>query len=515
MASKYGNVVFCFRLVLLLVFVFAEAAPNTPSKSIKAIKRRSFPKGFVFGTASSSYQYEGAAFEHGKGPNIWDNYTHQYPERIVDHSNGDIAVDSYHRYKEDIAIMKQTGLDAYRFSISWARILPKGNLSGGVNKEGIEYYNNLINELLANGIQPYVTLFHWDVPQALQDQYQGFMGRQIVNDFRDYAELCFKEYGDRVKHWITLNEQVTFALQGYVIGKNAPGRCSKWFNSNCIGGDAGTEPYIVGHNLILAHANAVKVYKTRYQKEQKGEIGITLVSAWFVPYSDTRADKEAASRVLDFSYGWFLHPLVYGDYPPVMRSHVKDRLPKFTKEETILTTGSYDFLGINYYTANYAIDTSNSTPPGLPPHYLIDIAANVTTDRDGISIGRKVNDSSWLAAYPQGLREVLLYTKNNYKNPIIYVTENGWLDYDSSDHVEELIHDNGRVKYFHDHLLSLREAIKAGVRVKGYFAWSLLDNFEWADGYSMRFGLVYIDFKNNLKRIPKLSLKWFQNFLKN
>ncbi|KOM44459.1 hypothetical protein LR48_Vigan05g206400, partial [Vigna angularis] len=209
--------------------------------------------------------YEGAAKEDGRGLSMWDVFTHKYPEKIKDKSNGDVAVDQYHRYKGDIHIMKNMNLDAYRFSISWSRILPKGKLSGGINHEGIDYYHKLIDHLLLNGIQPYVTLFHWDIPQALQEDYGGFLSPLIVNDFQDYAELCFEEFGDKVKHWITLNEPWSFSRGGYALGSFAPGRCSQWLNPECTGGDSGTEPYVISHYQLLSHAAAVQVYKKKYQ----------------------------------------------------------------------------------------------------------------------------------------------------------------------------------------------------------------------------------------------------------
>ncbi|PNX83388.1 beta-glucosidase 24-like protein, partial [Trifolium pratense] len=258
--------------------------------------------------------------------------------------------------QEDVEIMKNMNMDAYRFSISWSRILPKGKLSRGVNMEGINYYNNLINELLDKGLQPFVTLFHWDLPQALDEEYGGFLSHNIVNDFRDYAELCFKEFGDRVKYWITLNEPWTLSKYGYADGRSAPGRCSSWHNENCVGGDSATEPYIVAHNQLLAHATAVKVYKSKYQASQKGRIGITLSCDWLVPLLDTEADIHATQRGIDFILGWFLEPLTVGDYPSSMRSLVGSRLPKFSKHQSKLVKGSFDFLGLNYYTSNYATD---------------------------------------------------------------------------------------------------------------------------------------------------------------
>ncbi|WCJ36973.1 Beta-glucosidase 12 [Euphorbia peplus] len=251
-------------LVLSLLLNSSRASTYINSDPL-FFNRSSFPAGFLFGTASSSYQYEGAAKEDGRGPSIWDSFTHQFPEKIADHSNGNVAVDSYHKYKEDVRIMKEMGLDAYRFSISWSRILPRGKLNGGVNKEGIKYYNNLINELLANGIKPFVTLFHWDLPQTLQDEYGGFLSSKIVDDFEDYSKLCFDTFGDRVKHWITLNEPWTFIMFGYAMGIGPPNQCSVWQKLNCTGGDSSTEPYIAAHNQLLAHATAVKLYKQKFQ----------------------------------------------------------------------------------------------------------------------------------------------------------------------------------------------------------------------------------------------------------
>ncbi|XP_021804234.1 cyanogenic beta-glucosidase-like, partial [Prunus avium] len=274
--------------------------------------------------------------------------------RIKDGSSGDVAVDQYHRYKGDVAIMKNMGVDAYRMSISWSRLLPNGTLSGGVNMDGINHYNNFINELIRNGLTPFVTIFHWDLPQALEDEYGGFLSPKIVDHFRAYAKLCFENFGDRVKHWITLNEPYTFSIHGYAYGSHAPGRCSAWQKLNCTGGDSATEPYLVTHHQLLAHAAAVKLYKDKYQASQNGSIGITLTARWFEPTSEAITDINAAFRALDFFIGWFMDPLTNGDYPHSMRSNVRERLPKFTKEESKLLKGSFDFIGINYYTARYA-----------------------------------------------------------------------------------------------------------------------------------------------------------------
>ncbi|XP_061361384.1 cyanogenic beta-glucosidase-like [Gastrolobium bilobum] len=477
-----------------------------------SLSRSSFPEGFIFGAGSSSYQFEGAAMEGGRGPSIWDTFTHKYPEKVKDRSSGDVAIDTYHHYKEDVKIMKDMNLDSYRFSISWSRILPKGKLSGGINQEGINYYNNLINELLANGIQPFVTLFHWDLPQALEDEYGGFLSPRIVKDFRDYAELCFKEFGDRVKHWVTLNEPWSYSKNGYANGQMAPGRCSAWLNPNCTGGDSATEPYLVTHHQLLAHAVAVRVYKTKYQASQKGLIGITLVANWFLPLSDTKSDQKAVERSMDFMYGWFMDPLTLGHYPKSMRSIVGTRLPKFTTEQARLLIGSFDFIGLNYYSSTYAADApllSNARPS-----YLTDSLVNAAFERDGKPIGIKIA-SDWLYVSPRGIRDLLLYTKEKYNNPLIYITENGINEFDDPTlSVEESLMDTFRIDYHYRHLFYLRSAIRNGVNVRGYYVWSLFDNFEWSSGYTVRFGMTFVDYKNGLRRYQKLSALWLKNFLK-
>ncbi|XP_012573136.1 beta-glucosidase 12-like [Cicer arietinum] len=405
--------------------------------------------------------------------------------------------------------MKDMNMDAYRFSISWSRVLPKGKLSAGVNHVGINYYNNLIDELLANGLQPYVTIFHWDVPQALEDEYEGFLSPRIVDDFRDYAELCFKEFGDRVKHWITLNEPWSVSVNAYAKGKFAPGRCSEWLKLNCIGGDSGTEPYLTAHNQLLAHSAAVKLYKTKYQASQKGIIGITLLSHWFVPASKETSDCDAAQRSIDFMY---MDPITKGEYPKSMQFLVGNRLPKFSKEESEQLKGSFDFLGLNYYSSSYSAYAPQLC--GARPTLQTDALVNETYHHNGKPLG-PMAASDWLCIYPRGFRQLLLYIKNQYNNPVIYITENGRDEFnDPTLSLEESLIDTYRIDYFYRHLYYLQSAIKDGVNVKGYFAWSLLDNFEWESGFSLRFGLIFVDFNDGLKRHPKLSAHWFKNFLK-
>ncbi|KAF3338293.1 beta-glucosidase 12-like protein [Carex littledalei] len=463
------------------------------------LNRSSFPQGFIFGTASSAYQYEGGAREGGRGPSIWDTFTHLHPEKIDDHSNGDVADDSYHRYKEDVRLMKEMEMDAYRFSISWTRILPNGRLSGGVNRAGVDYYNNLINELLSKGIKPFVTLFHWDSPQALEDQYSGFLSPNIVEDYVRYAEVCFFEFGDRVKQWITFNEPLSFCSVGYATGSMTLGRQS----------NSATEPYSACHHLLLAHGAAVRLYRQKYQTSQRGTIGITLNPTWCLPYSSSKSDADAQQRTLDFSFGWFMDPLTEGDYPFIMRALVGERLPKFTKKESDMVKGSLDFIGVNYYSASYAIGVKQS----VNRSYTTDSRVNLTEERNGIPIGPRAA-SRWLYIYPPGIREVLVYIKNKYNDPVIYITENGVDEYNNKSlPLGEALKDDFRIEYYYSHLQYLHAAISEGVNVKGYFAWSLLDNFEWGNGYTVRFGINFVDYENGLKRYPKKSAYWFKQFL--
>ncbi|KAJ7949108.1 Beta-glucosidase [Quillaja saponaria] len=503
-----------FLFFFLLAFTFFITCINgtaIPSHHFRLpFNRSSFPAGFIFGVGSAAYQSEGAAVIDGRGPSIWDTFTRQHPEKIWDHSNGDVADDFYHRYKEDIKLLKKIGLDSFRFSISWSRILPKGKISGGVNPLGVKFYNNLINELLSNGIKPLVTLLHYDTPQALEDEYGSFLSPKIVKDFVDYADFSFKTFGDRVKLWVTLNEPNGLAMNGYNGGTFAPGRCSNYVG-NCTAGNSATEPYIAAHHLLLAHAAAVKLYKDKYQGHQKGEIGITIVTHWFEPKFQTEASRSAASRALDFFFGWFAHPVIYGDYPKSLKSSVGKRLPRFSQNQSKLLKGSLDFLGLNYYTTNYAEPAPLSN--GVNLNYVGDRHATLTTEKNGKPIGTPTA-LNWLFIYPKGLRELLLYLKEHYKNPPIIITENGLADANNSTlPIKDALKDSLRIRYLHGHLSYLLKAIKEGVNVKGYYAWTFWDDFEWDAGYTVRFGFTFVDFKNNLKRHLKDSAYWFKSFL--
>ncbi|KAK4420526.1 Oleuropein beta-glucosidase [Sesamum alatum] len=585
-----------------------QVPAHTILTDFSTITRNDFPSDFVFGTGTSAYQHEGGAAKGGRGLSVWDVFTLRTPGKVTDGSNGNVAADMYTKYKEDIKMMKSMGFDAYRFSISWPRILPD--------------------------MEPYVTLFHWDLPYALEQEYGGFLSQDIVNDFRDFAELCFWEFGDRVKYWITLNEPWTYCNNGYVTCTFPPGAASldpaqasapapgsnqnttysktllssglaeKLFTDNLIasriavddqprkfnfipyrgsetlmdqsnlnlflhrGAGAGAirhdydrityahsplesrsfdktliekfgrssingfltlptpdrDVYTVGKNLLLAHAAAVQSYRTKFKAHQNGQIGITLVSCWFEPLNkDDERDRKAAERARDFMLGWFLEPVLSGKYPQNMRENVSaGNLPQFEAHEVDLLKGSIDFLGLNYYTSFYA---SHDPDPNVTIGYHKDQKLAIYQEKmDGnrkVQIGEPAG-SSWLCIVPRGIYELLkeinqTYNNSTYNLPPIYITENGVDEKD--DHTitaYQACKDEKRIKYHQDHLGNILKAMndKDGkVNVKGYFAWSFCDNFEWHVGYTSRFGIIYIDYKNHLRRHPKESATWFSKFL--
>ncbi|KAJ7523015.1 hypothetical protein O6H91_18G034700 [Diphasiastrum complanatum] len=478
-----------------------------PSCSMEDIHRCHFPQHFVFGTATASYQVEGAVKEGGRGPSVWDIFSHT-PGKIADNGHGDIAVDQYHKYQEDVSLIAGMGFDAYRFSISWPRIFPDGS-NKEVNKEGIEYYNRLINSLISKGIEPYATLYHWDLPQSLQDSFGGWISRDIVEHFVAYAEVCFAAFGDRVKHWITLNEPLQFSVNGYGTGIHAPGRCSYRFVSPA--GNSSTEPYLAAHHALLAHAGAVNIYRKKFQGKQRGRIGMACDCEWAEPLTDSPEDKAASQRRLEFQLGWFLDPIFFGDYPAVMRKHVGDRLPRFTSFEIAGLRGSVDFVGINHYTSRFATPGPTATDPS---DYGQDQEVLLSVQRAGSMIGDRAA-SEWLFIVPWGLQKLLHWVTARYNKPPIIITENGMDDPNlETVLLEEILQDAKRILYYQTYLSSVLKAIREGADVQGYFAWSLLDNFEWSMGYTKRFGLYYVDYSNGLKRHAKSSALWFTSFLK-
>ncbi|XP_024314904.1 cyanidin 3-O-glucoside 7-O-glucosyltransferase (acyl-glucose) isoform X4 [Brachypodium distachyon] len=421
---------------------------------------------------------------------------------ICIHENGDdpvdgsVAADGYHKYKEDIKLMKETGLDAYRFSISWSRLIPNGR--GEVNPKGLEYYNNLINELLDHGIQPHVTMFQYDLPLILEDEYDGWLSPQIIDDFTAYADVCFREFGDRVTNWTTLNEPNALVSLGYDAGIGPPGRCSKPFG-DCSCGNSVDEPYIVAHNCLLAHSSAVSLYRRKYQAKQKGLIGMNIFIYDILPFTNSTEDKAAAKRAQAFYTGWFLDPLYFGDYPLVMKENTGSKLPKFSENQSEQLINSVDFLGINYYAIMHVKDNPHDAPSNRRD-FMADMSAKAIFPS---------NSTTGFYVPGFGLQEVLEYLKQSYGNPPICIHENGY-----PMHQDVVFDDGPRVEFLSTHLRSLLVAVRNGSNTRGYFMWSLMDMYELL---SVRdtYGLYYVDFADrDLKRYPRSSAIWYADFLK-
>ncbi|XP_068663041.1 beta-glucosidase 18-like [Aristolochia californica] len=480
----------------LFVFVFSR------------VDRSCFPPDFLFGTATSSYQIEGAYLEGNKSLSNWDVFTH-IKGTIKDGSTADVADDHYHRYLIDIELMHSLGVNSYRFSISWSRILPRGRF-GEVNRAGIEFYDTLIDSLLVRGIQPFVTLSHYDIPQELEDRYGAWLNSQIQEDFGYFAEVCFRAFGDRVKYWTTFNEPNVMVHFGYRLGKYPPARCSQP-NGDCASGSSAIEPYLAAHNVILSHATAAEIYKSKYQKKQGGSIGIVMSAFWFEPLRNIPEDISAAERIVAFDVAWFLDPIVHGDYPPEMRQILGSRLPTFSTEDRRKLHYKLDFIGINHYSTQYVKDCMFS-PCNSGGAYYEDPLAFTTGERDGQLIGARMGLPDFYVV-PYGMERIVLYIKERYNNTPMYITENGYAqESNATTPMSDVVSDRVRIEYLSSYLSSLRDAMRKGANVKGYFAWSLIDNFEWVEGYKIRYGLYYVDYKT-LERTPKLSALWYKDFL--
>ncbi|XP_062088581.1 hydroxyisourate hydrolase-like isoform X4 [Humulus lupulus] len=407
--------------------------------------RNDFPANFVFGAGTSAYQVEGAANEDGRTPSIWDTFAHNvYPQG----DNGDVASDGYHKYQEDVQLMANMGLDAYRFSISWSRLIPNGR--GPVNPKGLEYYNNLINGLLKHGIQPHVTLVNYDHPQALEDEYGGWVSRKMVKDFIQYADVCFKEFGDRVQYWTTVNEPNIFGDGSYDAGIAPPQRCSPPFGiTNCTRGNSSTESYLVVHHILLAHASVVRLYRENYQTKQHGFVGLTIYTYFSVPYTDTKEDIIATQRANDFLFGWVLDPLVFGDYPKSMKKNAASRIRTFTKLESEMVKGAFDFIGVIHYCTFMIKDD---------PTNLMTEVRDFTMDK-AVKVIRDYDLSDGLPIRPWGLEGVLEYLKQSYGNPPVFVYENGLQTQRTSS-----LEDNSRVEYIQAYIGGVLNALRSKAR---------------------------------------------------
>lgn len=496
------------------------ASGSSPDATSKVLN---FPDGFMWGTATAAFQIEGG-FE-GRESSIWDDFCN-IPGNVLDGDDGKVACDHYNRYASDVPdLLVPLGAKYYRLSLSWPRVLAHGDRACDdvVNSEGVKFYNGLIDTLLSHGIEPVITLYHWDLPSAVARRcgggwYNTTTADQIAREFAAYAETCFKLFGDRVKWWITINEPFCCAYVAHEIDEHAPG---------CIDTKRkGVDVYTVGHNLLLAHAYAVDKYR---QLKQTGKIGITLNATWHEPYDrDDAACVSATERANQFELGWFAHPIYFGDYPACMREAAGSRLPKFTADQTQLLKGSSDFFGLNHYTTTLVIGRNKGY-----------VGAAVKMDNGGQGGGHSYDndkdvttttDPTWSTTamgwniVPYGLGRLVQYVQHVYNPPGgIMVTENGLAVEEPS--LEVAVGDEAtfqkRIGFYRAYLAELHKAMttcgdddgKTKANVIGYFLWSLMDNFEWAFGYKRRFGLYYVDY-DTLERSAKPAVQWYANVIK-
>jgi beta-glucosidase len=441
-----------------------------------------FPTDFAWGAATSSYQIEGAVSEDGKGPSIWDTFTHQ-PGNVEDGSNGDVACDHYHGWADDVDLMASHGLNAYRFSVSWARVQPDGR--GAPNQKGLDFYRRLTDRLREKGIRPALTLNHWDIPQAIQDA-GGWQSRDTVERFADYTRLVADALGDRVEWWITHNEPWIIAALGYRLGIHAPGVRDTQAELR------------TAHHLLLSHGAAVEAYRA---SGLPAPIGITLNLLPTYPETDSEADVRAARLSDAYTNRWYLDPIFDGTYPDDGMAYFADRFgfDWIRDGDMAQIAQPIDFLGLNYYSRRVV----RAPRSGEEAEFAWVVRTETTTGVPTTQIGWEMT--------PEVLRDLLLHLRARYRNPTILVTENGLGQYDTVA-PDGAVHDPERIEYLRTHIAAVEEAMDAGVDVRGYFAWSLLDNFEWAEGYGPRFGLTYVDYPTQ-RRIPKDSAAWYRDLI--
>ena len=425
-----------------------------------------FPKGFVFGAATSAYQIEGAPAADGKGESIWDRFC-KVPGVITDATSGDIACDHYHRWGEDIAVLKAMGLGAYRFSFAWARLIPEG--TGAVNQKGIAFYDRLIDDLLAAGIEPYATLYHWDLPQALQDR-GGWYNRETAEHFAGYAAVATRAFGDRVKKWTTLNEPWTFCWSGHASGEDAPG-----LNDGTKGG------VTASHHALLAHGLAVPVLRTEVPD---AAVGIVFDLNVVEPATDDPRDVAAAKHFDGAQNRWFLDAVFKGSYPQDMLDLYGDLLPPIHPQDNAIIAAPVDYLGVNIYRRSVMAEGTE-----LAPLNFQRIQPEGTYS--------EVNYEIW----PRCIYDILHYVHENYAPKEIFISENGLATAPETVSADGHVWDDLRATYYVDHLEQVAKAASEGVPVKGYFAWTLTDNFEWAYGYTTPFGITHVDFETQVRTI--------------
>ena len=447
-------------------------------------ENKTFPRDFKWGTATSSYQIEGAPTAGGKGPSVWDTFSH-IEGKIKNGDTGDMACDHYHLWRDDIGLLKKLGVNAYRFSISWPRIFPTGK-ENEPNQIGLDFYSRLVDALLENQITPFITLNHWDIPQGLEN-IGGWTERNIVHDFVKYSYHVSKHLGDRVRNWITHNEPWCVSYLGYIEGHKPPGLINKWSKS-----------LATAHHLLLSHGMAIPEIRNN---SKQSEIGITLNLNTAIPASGSTYDEDAC-RFFDGQFNrLYLNPLYNNEYPDDVFEYLKTKnlisesdLNFIKQGDLNIISTKTDFLGVNYYSRavirNEEIEEKNNLPLN-------------------VDMGPKT-DFGW-EIYPPGIYDLLMKLKNEYKVQNIYITENG-CSYGDGPNSEGKINDTRRIEYYHSHLTELKRAIEDGAPCNGYFAWSLMDNFEWAQGFSQRFGLIWVDFET-LERIPKESYYWYKKYI--